>query len=110
MSPAQQGGRPRRRGAARRATRLRVARVQPRRDQYEIDKGEAKDLPSEVAAVSDYIRGALRRNATSITPQDAQLIHRALDDLVTRADLIYARAARQAGIDGNTPRRNRRAA
>lgn len=110
MTNAQRGGRPRRRGTARRATPLRVARVQPRREQYDIDKGRACDLPGEVAAASDYVRGALRRNANSITPQDAQLIRRSLDELVARADVIYARAARQAGIDGNTPRRRRKAA
>jgi hypothetical protein len=102
-----QGGRPRRRGDARRAERLRVARAATRRSQYDVARGKAADLPGEVAAASDYLRGALRANRAALTSTDEQQIRRLVDELAGHADRIYARAAKQAALDGNTPRRRR---
>jgi hypothetical protein len=101
----ERGGRPRRRGDARRATRLRVARVAPRREQYEIDRGKAQTLNDEISAASDYLRSALKRNRTSITPGDEHTIRDLLEQLAGHGHRIYARAATQANTDANTPRR-----
>jgi hypothetical protein len=101
----ERGGRPHRRGDARRAPRLRVARVAPRQGQFETDKGKAQTLNDEIAATSDYLRGALRRNRGAITPADEHAIRALLEQLAGHGHRIYARAASQANTEGNTPRR-----
>ncbi|TKG61562.1 hypothetical protein [Prauserella endophytica] len=68
------------------------------------------NLPSEVSVVSDYLRGALRRNANLVNITDRQAITRLLDELAKHADLLYARAAKQARNESATPRPKRRRA
>lgn len=103
------GGRPHRRGDARRSVPLRVTRVTSRRQQYLVERGKAADLPSEVAAAADYLRGALRRNAGLVEANDRHAITRLLDELAQHADRLYARAAKQARTESATPRRRRAA-
>lgn len=110
MADAGAGGRPNARKGKRRAPRLRVGRVEHRRNAYDEDKGTALDLPAEVAAACDYLRSALRGNARVVTFEDSVMIRQTLKALVRFAGEINQRAAKQANKEGNTPRahRNRR--
>jgi hypothetical protein len=101
------GGRPNRRGDSKRAVRLRVAREDARWQSYDHKRTTAADLPGEVAATADYVRSALRGNATAVTDAVRNDIRDLLDELALRASAINAGAAKQANKDGNKPRSRR---
>jgi aromatic ring hydroxylase len=104
------GGRPHRRGDARRATPLRVSRVQARRDQYVAERATAMGLPNQLAAATDYLRAALKRNARYVEPADEQAVNRLIREMAAVAEDIYARGAKAANRERNTPRSSRRKA
>lgn len=81
-----------------------------RRERYEIERARAADLPAEVVAAADYLRGALRANQPLVDDVDGQRIRRLLTELAATADGLYQRAATQAAKEGNTSRSRRRAA